>query len=108
MDVLDIKACPYCGTKMVNTGTPIWEDYCPNDDCHGHRDEFFQSLAKEIDRQENLTVQQAKAVDAVNRLQAEIERLRPEYRSNSMLDHGRRQMLDHFESLLNGKGNVGA
>lgn len=36
-------------------------------------------------------------------LLAEIDRLRPEYQSNSMLDHGRRQMLDHFAALAGAK-----
>lgn len=32
----------------------------------------------------------------------EIQRLRKEYQTISMLDHGRRQMLDHFEKLIKG------
>jgi negative regulator of sigma E activity len=36
--------CPYCGTKMENCGAPIWEDYCPNTDCTGHRDEFLRQV----------------------------------------------------------------
>jgi len=38
--------CPYCDTQMVNCGAPLWEDYCPNDACTGHRDEFFRSIAE--------------------------------------------------------------
>lgn len=36
--------CPYCRTPMENCGAPIWEDYCPNDACTGHRDAFRASL----------------------------------------------------------------
>lgn len=39
--------------------------------------------------------------DRVAALANEIQRLRPHYQSNSFLDHGRRQMLDHFEKILN-------
>lgn len=42
---------------------------------------------------------------ALSGIRNEIERLRPHYQSNSMLDHGRRQMLDHFEKILNGEGS---
>lgn len=48
--------------------------------------------------------QSALYMERLCKLQAEINRLRPHYQSNSMLDHGRRQMLDHFESLLRGGG----
>lgn len=34
----------------------------------------------------------------------EIQRLRPHYQSSSMLDHGRRQLLDHFEEFLRTQG----
>lgn len=36
--------CPYCQTQMVNCGAPIWEDYCPNDACTGHRDAFWAAM----------------------------------------------------------------
>lgn len=36
--------CPYCATPMRNTGAPIWEDYCPNEGCSGHREEFKAQL----------------------------------------------------------------
>lgn len=36
--------CPYCGTEMKNTGAPIWEDYCPKDECTGHADELKARL----------------------------------------------------------------
>lgn len=36
--------CPYCQTQMENCGAPIWEDYCPNKACTGHRDAFWADL----------------------------------------------------------------
>jgi len=37
-------------------------------------------------------------------IMSEIQRLRPHYQTQSMLDHGRRQMLDHFEKFLQSQG----
>ena len=47
-----------------------------------------------------LTVEYGK----VQKMQTEIDRLRPHYQSNSLLDHGRRQMLDWFEEILKSNG----
>jgi hypothetical protein len=38
--------CPYCATPMANCGAPIWEDYCPNKECTGHRDEFMEEFRR--------------------------------------------------------------
>lgn len=35
----------------------------------------------------------------IDRVVAEIRRLRPEYQTQSMLDVGKRQLLDHFENF---------
>jgi hypothetical protein len=29
---------------MLNCGAPIWEDYCPNELCTGHKGEFLNSI----------------------------------------------------------------
>lgn len=97
--------CPYCGTQMVNTGSPIWEDYCPNDDCHGHAEEFAAGVRRAIKQSQELRAAKESAYIKVQKLQSEIDRLRPMSQSNSMLDHGRRQMLDHFEATLKGGAN---
>ena len=56
-----------------------------------------KSKAMAIEERSLYTTPPASAIrEALN---AEIERLRPEYQSNSMLNHGRRQMLDHFAAL---------
>lgn len=44
MSDTESKPCPYCQTPMLNVGAPIWDDYCPNLDCYGHRDAFFAAL----------------------------------------------------------------
>jgi hypothetical protein len=38
--------CPYCATPMANCAAPIWEDYCPNKECTGHRDEFMEEFRR--------------------------------------------------------------
>lgn len=42
-------ACKGCGTTLVNTGAPIWEDYCPNEQCTYERDKFTASFAAHRD-----------------------------------------------------------
>lgn len=42
------RECPYCGTQMVETGAPIWEEYCPNDACDGHRKAMFAAISKQV------------------------------------------------------------
>lgn len=38
------ELCPYCQTQKVNTGAPIWEDYCPNRECNGEAMELRERL----------------------------------------------------------------
>lgn len=41
--------CTHCGSARIETGPPIWEDYCSNPDCHGDRDEFWAQIRKTRD-----------------------------------------------------------
>jgi hypothetical protein len=89
---------------MVNCGAPIWEDYCPNKECHGETKAFLASVRMEAKRAEELKLAKDAALATVQKMRAEIDRLRPMSQSNSMQDYGRRQMLDHFEKVLNDSG----
>lgn len=61
--------CPYCETKMVNSGAPIWEDYCPNKDCTGHRDALIASIRERLAE----TVRQERIRDAAPDMLAALE-----------------------------------
>lgn len=53
------EKCPRCGTATVNTGSPIWEDYCPNEDCTYDREQFgitVRSFEKTRNQQETAKV----------------------------------------------------
>ncbi|PSJ60805.1 hypothetical protein [Pseudaminobacter soli (ex Li et al. 2025)] len=39
------RLCPSCGTPRENTGAPVWEDFCPNEECTHDRDEFRRFFA---------------------------------------------------------------
>ena len=38
--------CAGCGTELKNCGAPIWEDYCPNKECHYEAEQFKARMRK--------------------------------------------------------------
>lgn len=59
--------------------------------------------AARADRREAAATESVPIYCGHNAVIAEIQRLRPHYQSSSMLDNGRRQMLDHLESIAKGE-----
>lgn len=39
-----MSVCEGCGAAMKETGAPIWEEYCPNQQCTYQRDQFFAQV----------------------------------------------------------------
>ncbi len=50
---MNINKCKYCKGDMVNTGAPIWEDFCPNENCvEDYRKEFYKGVRESIEDSE--------------------------------------------------------
>lgn len=41
-----MSKCKGCGTELKNCGAPIWEDYCPNKECHYEAEQFKSRMRK--------------------------------------------------------------
>lgn len=65
--------CPYCATQMVNSGSPIWEDYCPNTECTGARDEMFRQVREASKAKAKADQLRDAAPDLLEALRAALE-----------------------------------
>ena len=54
-----MSECKGCGTELKNCGAPIWEDYCPNKECHYEAEQFKERL-----RQAGEEMRRKKALEA--------------------------------------------
>lgn len=52
------EKCKGCGARMIDTGPPIWESFCSNEECTHDHDTFWNNFRK--DAQEWKRVQKIK------------------------------------------------
>lgn len=99
-----LKPCPFCGCNLERNDFQSSRSV----ERRTHRAESECILATIVicmdDREDDAERRAAWNTRALSRpavkgLAEEVERLRPHYQSNSMLDVGRRQLLDHFAEL---------
>lgn len=65
--------CKGCGAQRVDTGPPIWEDYCPNEECTYDKDEFFAGFRVHMQKQRALNRVKDAGPDLLAALQLHIE-----------------------------------
>lgn len=65
--------CKGCGTQRIDTGPPIWEDYCPNKECTYDKDDFFAGLRAHMEEQKALNRVKEAGPDLLAALQLHIE-----------------------------------
>lgn len=53
--------CPDCGTKMAETGAPIWDVYCPNKACGREKRLMREGVARVIGQRERAEYERLKA-----------------------------------------------
>jgi len=85
--------CKFCGTQKVNTGAPLWEDYCPASDCNGARDEMLDAVRKNYTARSRLIAAAPAMRDALHEMLDAIHR---DELSESVLERAR-AALDQIE-----------
>lgn len=68
-----MSECNGCGAKLENCGAPIWEDYCPNKECHYEAEQFKSRMRKACEEMSKKKALEAAAPELYEAL-AETER----------------------------------
>lgn len=75
--------CAGCGTELKNCGAPIWEDYCPNKECHYEAEQFKARMRKageEMRRKKALEAAAPDLYEALEALMKEYSKVLREYK----------------------------
>lgn len=68
-----MSECQGCGTKLENCGAPIWEDYCPNKECHYEAEQFKIRLRKSGEEMRKKKALEAAAPELYEALKAWVD-----------------------------------